>query len=114
MITGARMRKKQYNLFNKIRAALRDIYRYSPMRKDAIKKASIVTDLWSNGFKCPICLKEWPIQMADIDHEPALGKLKSFEELKTWAENLYFGPVQVICKICHKAKTAKQRKKKAA
>jgi hypothetical protein len=100
---------KTYNLFNKIRAALRDVYRYSPMRKEAVKKAQ---DGDSGWFLCPICLKKWPIQMADVDHEPPIGPLTSVDMLDTWAETLFYGNVQVICKLCHKKKTAAQRKRK--
>lgn len=114
--------KKQYNLFNKIRAALRDVYRYSPMRKEAIKKASFKNELsGSIYFNCPVCLKGWPIQMADVDHEPPLGALNylnppfnsTHDCLSEWANRLFYGNVQVICKLCHKKKTASQRKKVA-
>lgn len=104
-------RIKTYNIFSKIVAALRKVFRYSPMRKQAL--AAVVI---SNGyFKCPLCKTAWPLQMADVDHEPPLGpQPKSFPELADWAYRLFYGPVQVICKICHKAKTARQRRKKAA
>lgn len=114
-------RTKQYNVFNKIRAALRDVYRFSPMRKEAIAYAlGWHKDSTGTYFNCPICKKEWPIQMADVDHEPPLGPLTHFttaggeytDGLGHWAERLFYGDVQVICKICHKRKTAQQRKKK--
>lgn len=105
------MRVKKFNLFGRIVAALRKVYRYSEMRKAALKAATL-----SNGyFHCFLCAKDWPLQMADVDHEPPLGKQPAtFPELADWAYRLFYGTVQVICKICHKAKTARQRKKKAA
>lgn len=104
-------RIKVFNLYGRIVAALRKVYRYSQMRKQAL--AAVVI---SNGyFKCPICKTAWPLQMADVDHEPPLGaQPKSFEELANWAQRLFYGHVQVICKLCHKKKTATQRRKKAA
>lgn len=104
---------KTYNVFNKIRAALRDVYRYSPMRKEAIKKASIGKN--PPIFNCPLCGHVWPIQMADVDHEPPLGPLTCWgvgpESVSQWGYQLFHGNVQVICKLCHKKKTASQRKK---
>ena len=116
-------KKKTYKLFNKIRAALRDVYRYSPMRKEAIENVSQKDPEQGLFFECPLCTKQWPIQMADVDHEPPLGSLDNFggvhvngtlatnSSLNVWASNLFFGPTQVICKICHKKKTVSQRKK---
>lgn len=111
------MRKpKQYNLFNKIRVALRDVYRYSPMRKEAIKLAVEHKENGEPFFYCPICEKTWPIQMADVDHEPPLGPMDTWDSSQTtsvavWTYRLFHSDVQVICKLCHKRKTAAQRKK---
>lgn len=114
-------RKKVYNLYNKIRQALRDIYRYSPMRREAIKAITLMAtpSYHYPHFMCPICKKYYPIQMADVDHEPPLGALEGFigpefkaTDLGPWAHRLFYGPVQVLCKLCHKAKTARQRRKK--
>ncbi len=108
---------KTYNLFNKIRAALRDVYRYSPMRKEAIKSVILALPDIKDGFVCPVCKKGWPIQMADVDHEPPLGALTQFvghqsDCIGPWAARLFNGQVQVLCKLCHKRKTALQRRKK--
>lgn len=106
-------RKKTYNLIKKIRDALRGIHRYSPMRKEVIKKAK-VHRAGVDGFICPECEEFWPIQMADVDHEPPLGALEYLGELGSWTDRLFYGSTQVICKLCHKKKTKYQRKKKAA
>lgn len=105
------MRIKTFNLYGRIVAALRKVFRYSPMRKQAL--AAVVI---SNGyFKCPICKTSWPLQMADVDHRPPLGSQpKTFEELADWSQRLFYGPVQVICKLCHKKLTAADRKRKKA
>lgn len=109
-------KKKVYNLFNKIRAALRDVQRYSPMRKEVINKVKIKDpELGGWGFTCPVCKHDWPIAMADVDHEPPLGPFEepwNNERVGDWIYRLFYGPVQVLCKLCHKKKTASQRKKK--
>jgi hypothetical protein len=109
-------KKKSYNLFQKIRAALRDIYRYSPMRREAIKKVVLKGGLGSDRpydyFKCPICKGDNYIQMAEVDHQPPLGPLADFSMLDAWANRLYYGDVRVVCKLCHKRVTSEQRKKR--
>lgn len=112
MVITIMRKKKVYNLFNKIRAALRDIYRYSPMRKETIKAVIFESKVVGKAFTCPKCEVDWPIQMADVDHEPPLGPLIDSTDLKHWVDELFYGSVQVICKLCHKKKTAQQRRKK--
>jgi hypothetical protein len=112
-------KKKTYSLFNKIRAALRDVYRYSPMRKEAINAVKYpfndegIPSIYSDCivFDCPKCKQVYPIQMADVDHEPPLGALGGTAGLGDWSYRLFYGNVQVICKLCHRRKTASQRKK---
>jgi hypothetical protein len=109
-------KKKEYNVFNKIRAALRDIWRYSPQHREAIKLATAVDVGGGKYFCCPICTTNWPIELATVDHQPPLGALTHWGgdndfSLGMWAHSLFYGPVRVICKPCHKKVTASQRKK---
>ena len=107
---GIKMKaKKPYSPFPKIRSALRNIYRFSPMRRGALKAVTINSGS-IKAFTCPRCDKHWPIQMADVDHQPPCGPLGSWEEMMQFAVQLFEGPVQVLCKICHKRKTAEQRR----
>ncbi len=101
------MAKSKWNLWVKVRSALRDIYRYSPMRREAIKFASR-----EGLFTCPLCTVAWPIQMADVDHIEPCGSLLSAEDLPGFFDRLMNGKVRVICKLCHKKVTAAQRRKK--
>ncbi len=111
------MAKSKWNLWVKVRSALRDIYRYSPMRREAIKTA--VTNFHFADpmagpamFLCSLCDKDWPVQMADVDHIEPCGSLLSAEDLPGFFDRLMNGKVRVICKLCHKKVTASQRKKK--
>ena len=105
--------KKQFNVFGKIRTALRGIYRYSPMRREAVKAATQKDPEQGSFFVCPLCKKQWPVQMIDVDHQPQCGSLQKWEDLTQFAVQLFEGPVRVICKICHKKVTKTQRTKKA-
>lgn len=110
------MAKSKWNLWVKVRSAMRDIYRYSPMRREAIKAAIQVHDAIPGEkgmFTCPICNRFWPIQMADVDHIEPCGSLLSAEDLPGFFDRLMNGKVRVICKLCHKKVTAAQRRKRA-
>lgn len=104
------MAKSKWNLWVKVRSALRDIYRYSPMRREAIKAATL-TDR-PGWFTCSLCLQDWPIQMADVDHIEACGSLLCAEAIPGFFDRLMNGKVRVIDKLCHKKVTAAQRRKK--
>lgn len=102
--------KKTKNPMQKFRSAIRLIWSRSAERKVAIKAATVD----SGGIKCftcPICERHWPIQMADVDHEPPIGQLNSIDELTDFTKRMFYGPQRAICKLCHKKKTAAQRKR---
>lgn len=92
---------------------MRAVWMYSPQHREAIKKITQKDpELGGKGFECCICKKEWPIQMATVDHDPPLGSFDSWETFADWSRRLFEGKVRVIDKICHKEVTAKQRKYK--
>lgn len=103
--------KKAKTLEVKLRSAIRLIWSRSSERR-AILKAAEEEYEYGKGFKCPLCDKIWPIQMAEIDHEPPIGTLESWRDTVSFIEKMFFGPQRAICKICHKKKTAEQRRKK--
>ena len=103
--------KKAKTLEVKLRSALRLIWSRSAERR-AVLKAAVKKGYLSDEFFCPLCEKVWPIQMAEIDHEPPIGTLVSWRDTAAFIEKMFFGPQRAICKICHKRKTAEQRKKK--
>lgn len=106
------MAKSKWNMWIKVRSALRDIYRYSPMRREAIK-AACVDSGGIKAFTCPLCARNWPIQMADVDHIDPCGSLLCPADLHEFFNRLMYGKVRVICKLCHKKVTAAQRGKRA-
>lgn len=106
--------KKPKTLEVKLRSALRLIWSRSSERRDILKRATYeagIHDPYTKAFKCPICLREWPIQMAEVDHEPPIGTLESWKDTANFIDKMFFGPQRAICKLCHKVKTAQQRKK---
>ncbi len=97
--------KKAKTLETKLRSAIRLIWSRSAERRAILKEDGI------NQFVCPICLKLWPIQMAEVDHEPPIGTLVSWKDTVQFIEKMFFGPQRAVCKLCHKKKTAQQRKR---
>ena len=107
------MAKKPKTLETKLRSAIRLIWSRSAERR-AVLKAAI--DEQAKGpnkyFNCPICAQAWPVQMAEVDHEPPLGPFDDWHNVEDYINRMFFGPQRAICKLCHKEKTAAQRRKK--
>jgi hypothetical protein len=109
--------KKPKSLETKLRSAIRLIWSRSKERRDILKLASykkefgLETEYSEQVFKCPLCKRELHIQMAEVDHEPPIGTLESWKDTSKFIEKMFFGPQRAICKLCHKKKTAAQRRK---
>ena len=105
--------KKAKTLEVKLRSAIRLIWSRSAERRAIIKLATFPDpELGGKGFTCPICSHEWPVAMAEVDHEPPLGTFDNWRDIESFIDRMFYGPQRAICKICHKKKTAEQRRKK--
>jgi len=109
-LKGGKNLKKPKSLETKLRSAIRLIWSRSKERREILKAASHERDAIQQ-FVCPVCLKYWPLQMAEVDHEPPIGTLESWKDTAKFIEKMFFGPQRAICKLCHKKKTALQRRK---
>jgi hypothetical protein len=107
--------KKPKTLETKLRSAIRLIWSRSKERREIVKQAQypagIVTKYYA--FLCPVCAVEYPIQMAEVDHDPPLGTFDNWHKVEDYISRMFFGPQRAICKLCHKQKTAAQRRKHA-
>jgi hypothetical protein len=104
--------KKPKTLEVKLRSAIRLIWSRSKERRAILKAATIDDPENGKGFNCPICGRDWPIQMAEVDHEPPIGPLDDYINTGTFIARMFFAPQRAICKLCHKKKTSFQRRKK--
>lgn len=110
--------KKPKTLETKLRSAIRLIWSRSKERREILKnlqsydKFDTQQGLGYQAFECPLCQKLFPIQMFEVDHEPPIGTLESWKDTAKFIEKMFFGPQRAICKLCHKKKTALQRRKK--
>lgn len=109
--------KKPKTLEVKLRSAIRLIWSRSAERRAILKAAeSSFAIRFPKGeqkgwFECPDCKKLWPLQMAEVDHEPPVGSLESWRDTVSFIDKMFFGPQRAMCKLCHKRKTAEQRRK---
>jgi hypothetical protein len=107
--------KKPKTLEVKLRSAIRLIWSRSAERRAIIKAATVnivYNDVDTKGFICPICGHKFPIQFAEVDHNPALGKFDNWRDVESFIDRMFYGPQRVIDKICHKKVTAEQRRKR--
>lgn len=105
--------KKPKTLEVKLRSAIRLIWSRSKERREILKLATFKSMVVGPAFKCPICEQDWPIQFAEVDHEPPIGTLENWRDVTGFIDRMFFGPQRAVCKICHKKKTAAQRRKRA-
>lgn len=95
--------------------SLRKIWRWSPMRREALQRAFHCTDDEGTEFyNCALCANYSSQKLVHVDHiEPVApttgwaGWDVHFERLFCPSEGL-----QVVCKDCHKAKTNKENTKR--
>lgn len=104
--------KKPKSLEAKLRAAIRLIWSRSKERRDVLNN-TVRTRIGKDQFySCPICGQSWPFPtMFEVDHEPPIGTLESWKDTAKFIEKMFFGPQRAICKLCHRKKTALQRRK---
>ena len=64
-------------------------------------------------YACSQCAHIFNRKQVDVDHIEGVGKRpRTFQELSAYAIRMFNLKCQVLCKDCHKNKTAKERKKK--
>lgn len=104
--------------FSFIRSALRRAFVKYPVRYQVLQNArrayqgSDKRTKWE--YECNAC-KEWfKTKDVQVDHVEECGSLKKYGDLSKFVKTLFCGEdnLQVLCKPCHKIKTAEARAKK--
>lgn len=64
-------------------------------------------------YQCAACGDWWTAKDVEIDHITPAGSLRNYSELSPFVRKLFVpkNKLQVLCKACHKKKTAEERKK---
>lgn len=104
--------------FTFIRSALRRAWSKYPVRyqvMEAARRSYAGEDKRTKWeYQCNEC-KEWfKTKDVQVDHIQSAGTLKEYSDLPQFVETLFCEAdnLQVMCKPCHKIKTAEERKKK--
>lgn len=94
------MKKKNWNVFAKLRTASRQIWMWSPSRREALALAKTGKGRQAL-YKCAICKKDLPKYCMDVDHIVPAGEFSNYEEYADWCYRLFDGELRVLCKPCH-------------
>ena len=93
-------KKKAWNVFGKLRTATRQIWMWSPGRREALEKAKIGKGR-ETVYKCAVCEKTFAKYCMDVDHIIPCGEFSNFEQYSDWCYRLFEGELRVLCKPCH-------------
>jgi 5-methylcytosine-specific restriction endonuclease McrA len=101
--------------FGFIRSALRRAWSKYPVKYQALNAARRPSQLedkrtkWE--YQCNCCNEWFKSVDVQVDHIQSAGTLTEYEHLPAFVERLFceVDNLQVLCKPCHKAKTAEER-----
>ena len=101
---------KKYNANKQIVQALRKVWLYSPLRREALRKA-FKGNGWYHCAKCGINTEK-----PTVDHcIPVVSPKEGFKDWDRYIQNLLFcneKELDVLCRACHKDKTKKENKQR--
>lgn len=106
--------------FSKIRSALRSAFRYWKPMMLALEAASRPNQSKNKRlkkeFQCAVCSKWFKRADVEIDHKVECGSLSSYEDIVPFIQRLTAEDIkayQILCKPCHKLKTAEYKLNKS-
>lgn len=100
--------------FSRIRSILRNGFRYYKPMMLALEKASRPSQSSNKKLKkeyqCAHCLKWFPRNKVEIDHNEECGSLSSYDDIVPFIKRLTVEDISaynILCRPCHKEKTLK-------
>lgn len=102
-----------------IRGAIRSGFRRWPPKYEALsaafvgKKINKKTGREAKHYRCAKCRKHHVAADVQVDHtDPVVCPKEGFKDWDTYIERMFCGveKLQVLCKPCHKKKTAAEQK----
>lgn len=99
-------------------SALRGAFRRWPPKFVVLKNAATerrinpASGKMAMHYTCAACKVEFPLKQVQVDHKlPVVDLKKGWLDYNTFIERLYVEArkLQVLCKACHKLKSAKER-----
>lgn len=101
-------RRRKYDYKRLIIAAIRKIWLWSPQRKLAIQSSMTHND----RYVCAACKTAVKKDERQVDHLSPVIPITGWVSWDSYIENLMEGPLQILCKTCHKTKTQNENKKR--
>jgi hypothetical protein len=104
---------RKWNLTSVLRSALRRAWQFSPARKEALANARI----GYGRYICAVCGAEQGPRDVAVDHIVSCTPPEGITSWDEYVARLFCGPegLQILCKsLCHKLKTAEERKARKA
>jgi hypothetical protein len=103
--------------FSYIRSALRRAFtRYPPKYqvKSNARRPFLGGGRQKYEYQCAICTHWHKEKEVEVDHMVACGSLKEYADLAGFVERMFceVEDLRILCKICHKEVTAKQREER--
>lgn len=116
MRNGGRWTEAKWRSF--IVSLLRSGQRRWPPKQEAVKSAKVgkqineATGRLADHYRCAACGNVFPLKQVQADHiEPVIDPAVGFVDWGTYITRMFCEKdnYQILCKDCHKAKTAKER-----
>ena len=102
--------KTKSEFFGNFRSAIRKIWMYSGIRKQAMAHARIAP----NKYLCEKCKHIFKSTEVEVNHIIPAGALSSFEHFSPFIERMFpitIEHLEVLCKPCHSEFTKEERSK---
>lgn len=101
-------KKKEYDPKSKIMSALRKVWQYSPVRREALKRAKVKID-GLDYSRCEFCRKL--VEKVQVDHIIPCVPLEGFDSWDGVIKRMLYSSIDnlsVKCRECHSKKTKEE------
>lgn len=102
--------KTKAQFFGQFRSAIRKIWMFSAIRREALKRAKIAP----NRYTCNHCKEAFKSTEIEVNHVgQGCGSLREFEDFSPFISRMFSEDIdglEVLCKGCHQVVTQSNRK----
>lgn len=102
--------KTKAQFFGQFRSAIRKIWMFSAIRREAIKRSKVAT----NQYICAHCNERFRSNEIEVNHKFSAGSLREFEDFTPFVSAMFqenIDMLEVLCKPCHQIQTNFNRQK---
>lgn len=93
--------KTKAQFFGQFRSAIRKIWLFSAIRREAVKRAKVAP----NQYLCAQCNLPFKSNEIEVNHKNPCGSLREFEDFSPFISAMFqenIDELEVLCKPCHK------------